>query len=324
MFSAIAVFSAMLLLCFTSQTQAAINFGNLTGGCDDAAGYDCGGNGKCISNVCQCDPYWSSLTDFVELSECATSEIGIYVLWAINVFVVLWSYSQSSAMLLLRFELFFEQRRTRKGYGLCDNKGLVALIFYFGISAPFHLIMAISHFVDPTTRVAFDILPTVCFFFGKLGFYSSIFFVQSSMFGHVMKGMKGMAHLVPMNTAFQMFVAMLSIVNGGIAFVTLVNFQNDVQRQVQIMQAYYAIQTITLFINSAGAFLLTRLVNKMFGAVKDISSGRSEDVRKKVNELQLSAMKQAGFQSVIYLLMASIPFFINKHGYFLPISWIGK
>jgi hypothetical protein len=38
--------------------------------------------------------------------------------------------------------------------------------------------MAIINIVNPETRIGFDILPSLCFFFAKLGFYLCLAVIQ--------------------------------------------------------------------------------------------------------------------------------------------------
>ena len=321
-------FLALLVLICSwciGNAHGFIDFDNLEAPCDDSIGRNCGGNGQCINGSCLCDNLWSKDTDFVQFEDCATSFIGIWVLWAVNIVFLIWVYYKSTSVILLRFEVFFETKKSRKGYGLMQNKGLIAVIMYFGISTPFHLIMSILHFVEPATRVGFDVLPTICFFFGKLGLYLAIFIVQSTMFATTLKGDRTKQSLIKLNTMFHLINSSMSILIGTFGFITLGAFQNEPGTQVQIMRAYYFCQGLTLLGNGTGCFIIKKMVNQALSRVQDISSGqRQESIRKKINELQDAGIKQGFLQGTIYILMGGIPFFINKHGYFLPISWIGK
>jgi len=306
--------------------HAFIDLNDLNQTCDESIGRGCG-NGVCQSGLCVCDPLWSRKTDFVDMNDCANSFIGSWVLWAINVLVLFWCYYKSLGIILVRFEVFLETKKSRRGYGLWQNKGLVAIICYFGISTPAHMAMAILHFVDPETRVGFDLLPTFLFFFAKLGFYVCIFFVQSTMFSTTMQGGDlYQKRLVKVNKVFYFMISFLSTLIGTFAFITYAILRNDLGAQIQLMRGYYLTQSMTLLCNGAGAYMVKRSANHALDRVRDISSGnqRSEGIRQKINELQGTAMRQGFSQGIVYLLMGAIPFFINKHGYFLPISWLGK
>jgi hypothetical protein len=320
------LFSVLALLCTLSITEAAIYLDDLSLSktCDDAIGMTCG-NGQCLNSSCVCDPLWSKKTDFVEFEDCATSYIGIWILWSINLLEIFWAYYKSLGVIILRIEVFLETRKTRKGYGLLQNKGLLAVLCYWCISTPFHFIMCIIHFIDPTVRIGFDVLPTLCFFFGKLGLYLAIFFVQGTMFALTLKGDSASRNLVRANYTFHFINSTFSIIIGTFGFIVLGAYQNDVNNQVAVMRAYYLSQSLTLICNGVGSLIIKRIVNKALDRVQNLSSGtRTNEIRAKINELQSAGMKQGLIQGVIYLMMGSIPFFINKHGYFLPISWLGR
>jgi hypothetical protein len=81
--------------------QADLHFDNLT--CDDTAGRFCG-NGVCnqLTGACECFPSWSTKADFVVMEgDCATNVIGIYVLWALNIVAILYSYYSSLGVILV-------------------------------------------------------------------------------------------------------------------------------------------------------------------------------------------------------------------------------
>lgn len=158
------------------------------GGCDQNNSYSCSNNGICLANsTCLCNEFWSQHADFVNVQDCPTSVIGIYILWGFSILEILWIIYSTAYVLVARAENFFEQKKKNSVYSLWKNKGLmfVALIFsyfddyflstnktrfisavilYFGICLPSHTIMCIIKMINPVSRIGFDIFPTILFF----------------------------------------------------------------------------------------------------------------------------------------------------------------
>lgn len=318
----ICILVALLLL---QQSAHATQF-NFT--CDDTMGRFCS-QGQCpIPNAaCVCDSMWSTKADFVNIeNDCATSIVGMYVLWSLNLAILAYAYFKSLGVILVRIDVFREIQRTRKGYSIRENKGLIAVLVYFVLSSPFHVVMSIANLVDPELRIGFDLLPSVCFFFAKTWFYTAAGLVQATMLSVALKNDKKQRYLVQGNYAIQILVNGLLVLLGALAFVVYVNFQNDVDAQLQIMQAYYLCQAAGLMFAGTMPFVVMRKINQALAGGKELLDSqkvnKTEEIRKRVNESQMAVVKQSLGQAVVYLLMGAIPFFINKHKYFLPISWM--
>jgi len=316
-----AALAAFVILVATRSVEGFIDLANPAAVCNDTLGLTCL-YGSCVEGTCQCDYLWSDNADFVELPDCVTSSIGIWVLWGLNVLGLIWCYYESIGIIVLRFEVFYESRKKNKGYTLFQNKGLLSIIAYFGLSTPPHFIMAILHFIDPDTRIGFDLFPTICFFLNKFGFYLAALIVQGSMFAAALKSDKSQQYLVKTNYIFCSVVFCVSTIVGSLGFITFDWLQSDVGGQIQLMQALYLTQGFALFGQGFGALMIFRKLSHALSRVKDTASGKSEGIRKKIADLQMETFRQGAVQGTIYILLGSIPFFINKHQYFLPISWL--
>lgn len=314
------------LLAVASQARAAeFPWGNLSIGCDEALGFGCN-QGVCLAHTCQCNHDWSNSADFVELEACDTSIVAIYILWGINLAALIWCAYKSAFVVLLRFENFFEQRKTKHNYTLWNNKGLIAVLCYFAMSFPPHLILTIWSLVNPTRRIGFEAGPTALFFLAKTGFYLAVVFVQGPMLAAALKGDSSAAYVVRRNYMVVSINNAMSIVIGGFAFITLMYFSynNETGRQIQVMRAYYLLQALALYGNGLNAMLVKFEVNRVLTKASALQAGqkRSDHIRAKINELQSSASKQGLIQGTVYTIMGCVPFFINKHQYFLPMSWL--
>ena len=104
------------------------------GGCDQNNSYSCSNNGICLANsTCLCNEFWSQHADFVNVQDCPTSVIGMYILWGFSILEILWIIYSTAYVLVARAENFFEQKKKNSDYSLWKNKGLmfVALIFSY-------------------------------------------------------------------------------------------------------------------------------------------------------------------------------------------------
>jgi len=306
--------------------DAQLNFDDMTGGCEPSAQMQCGGHGACdpVARTCACDEWWSQRSDFVDSQDCPTSLIAIYVLWGLNIAEIIWVLYSTSYVLVARAENYFEQRRLKKDYSLWKNKGLIAVMIYFGVSLPSQLAMAILHMVDPVTRVGFELFPTVLFFFGKVGLYLSSIFLQGPLISAVLHGQPGAKRLVKLNYMLNFGVSTCSIIVGTFAFITFDYFRFNLPKQIEIMRAYYFVQAATLIINGLQAYMVKKWVYKVLDTAKAlVSSGdKTESLKRKVGDLQGQIIKQGILQGIIYVIMGAVPFLINKHAYFLPLSWL--
>jgi len=289
---------------------------------------DCGSYGlECVSGQCICQDTWSTNMDWVNFEFCGTNSIAIYILWSLNVLEIIYVFYKSSWVILARIENFFEQRKQKRNYTLWQNKGLIAVLFSFGISQPIQLAMAILHLVDPFTRIGFDLLPSLLFFFAKVGFYCAVIFSQGPMLAVTLRGDPNKQQLVRLGYIANSFSGGVSICAGALAFLTLTQFQSvdDQTQQVQVMQSYYFCQGLIFVFNLALSLLIMRKVREAFERANNLVSdeqNKNSSIRKKVNDLQMSSARQALVQGAIYILMGSIPFFWTYHAYFLPMSWL--
>lgn len=315
----------ILVLCI----QAALGAPNLdlSQGCDNTlpSADQCGGYGNCTQTQrCVCDKMWSTNSDFVIFEDCATSLVAMYVLWAINIIEICYVLYVTTYIIVARFENFFHQRKTKRDYTLWNNKGLIAVIIYFGLCMPAHLAMALLHMAEPLTRIGFDVIPTILFFLSKCGLYCTSVLVQGPLISAALKGRKEFRGLIRVNYIMSIVVSTISIVIGSMGFVTLDYFQTDRAKQVEIMRAYYYVQAIALFVNGLQAYFVKMYVFKVLDNARLAmsSSDKTEYIKGKIGGFQNQIFKQGCIQGVVYFVMAAVPFFINKHQYFLPMSWL--
>jgi len=227
-------------------------------------------------------------------------------------------------VLIARTENFFEQRKFKKDYTLWKNKGLIAVAIYFGVSLPCQLIMAILHMIDPLTRVAFDTFPTMLFFLAKCGLYGANIFIQGPLIETVLKGHHELKDLIRLNYAFGFCISVCSIVVGSFAFITYDYYEDNLPEQIMVMRAYYYVQALALIINGAQAYMVKRWVFQALDAAQAIVSSQDKTrmIKQKIGSYQGGVIVQGTLQGIIYIVMGSVPFFLNKHQYFLPMSWL--
>jgi hypothetical protein len=279
---------------------------------------DCGSYGvSCDAGKCVCAEFWSTNMDFLNFEYCATNAIAIYILWGLNVVEIFWVLYKSAWVIFARFENFFEQRKTKRNYTLWDNKGLIAVMLEFGISMPAQFIMAILHFVQPDTRIGFDVFPTVLFFVAKLGFYSCVVFVQGPMLAVTLRGEANKGNIVRMGYIANTVSATLSIIIGSLPFITLTIFflPGFELQQLAIMQSYYFCQACAMYANCVLSLGIMKKANELLDRAEHLVSSdvnmksKNQSIREKINNLQKSAAKQGAIQGSIYILMGAIPFF---------------
>jgi hypothetical protein len=250
--------------------------------------------------------------DFILNDECSLSFLGMYVLWGVNLCLIIWVVYKSAAIVIARIENFQSQRRAKKGYTLLSNKALLALLIYTLVSLPFHIIMCVLHLADPGARVGFDTLPTLCFFFGKLGLYGASMFIQGPFLSSALKSSQSPEHksLVRKNYAANISISMASIFLGALPFIILGSFETDRASQVAILQFYYFVQAGVLGLNALNAFIVQYMVNKSLdAAVKILANAESTmRIKAKINAFQSRIVKQGALQCAVYVLMGAIPF----------------
>jgi hypothetical protein len=306
---------------------------------------DCGGHGSCSPDKtsCLCDAQWSNHTDWVAFPNCASSDIGMLVLWSVNFALCVYVALKCFNVILIRFETFFQQRRTHKDYTLWNNKGLIAVIGYFGISLPAHIAMCITRFIDPSSRIGFDIAPTLFFALGKLGFYMAVLFYQGPMLSVVVGREPKMRQIVVASSVGSAIIQTCVTIIGFFGFITLnPTIQTDVNKQIMVMRAYYFIQAAMLLCNGSMAFYVRFAVTRALtfsstltagGAAVTNSGGggasapsshvnKAMEIMGKVNDLQGTVIKQGLGQGIIYIVFGCVPFLFDKHEYLLPLSWI--
>ena len=317
---------SLVVTCTIQSVDAQLNLNNLSGGCDPLvdASQQCGGHGRCESlhQTCTCDDLWSQKSDFVDSQDCPTSVVAMYVLWGVNILEILWVLYSTAYVLVARAENYFEQRRLKRDYGLWKNKGLIAVLIYFLIGLPSHLIMAILHMVDPLTRVGFDTFPTILFFLGKVGLYLSSIFLQGPLIAAVLHGQPEHKGLVRLNYGLNIAVSCASILVGSFAFITLDHFQSNLPKQIEIMRAYYYTQAATLLVNGIQAFLVKKWVFAALDTAKAlVSSGdKTEHLKRKVGNLQGQIIKQGIIQGIICKCFTRFSLLLRC--FFLTITYV--
>ena len=247
----------------------------------------------------------------------------MYVLWGLNLALVLFVIYSSTFVIIARVENFLLQRRIKKSYTLWENKGLIAVLAYFCISLPAHFIMIFVHFIDPFTRVGVNLLPTCSFFFTKLGFYTAVMFTQGPFLASALKGNPNQATLSRANYQASIFVSSLSIFLGALPFIIYGSFLDNYDAQFSILEFYYFVQAAVLGFNGVMAHIIKlkvfRLLDK--GQQNIASSDVTHAIKIKISGVQTNVRNQGLMQCAVYILMGAVPFLVNKHAYFLPISW---
>ena len=311
---------ASICVVLASTVFAQVNLDDVNAGCTPGG---CSGHGVCVDAVCVCDSLWSSNADFIIVEDCTLSFIGIYVLWSVTLTISLYILYKTAWVVAARFENFFLQKKTIKGYTLWKNPGLISVVFLYGVGVPCVIIMAILHLVHPTTRIAFDTFTTIVFFFGKFGLYIGATFLQGPLLAVALRGEHIFDGLVQFNYRFNFFVNFLAILIGGIPFITLVNYELNIPKQFEVIRAYYFCQAIVLAMQFTEAILVRLRLNYVLKrATNLISSEKTSSILSKVNRVQDSIWRQAFLQCAVNVLMGAVPYLLNKHAYFLPLSWI--
>jgi len=285
---------------------------------------DCGEHASCVDLFCQCDALWSNHADFVETNDCMLSAVGIYLLWTFNLLLICYVLWKTSFIVVARIENFFLQKRLKRGYTLWANKGLIAVLVYFSLCLPAHVILCIAHFADPFMRIGFDVLPTVCFFLTKLGFYIAVIFTQGPFLAATLKGSPQHEWLVRRNYQVTIGFSSVSIFLGGMPFIILNGYQTDVVAQMTILEFYYFVLAGTLGFNAFLAYAIKQMVFRSLNtAARHLASDeKTIEIKKKISALQDGVVIQGSLQCVIYVLMGAIPFLVTKHAYFLPMSFL--
>lgn len=318
-------FISVWIILSSNLANGQVNLQNVTEGClaEGNLSNQCSGHGVCINSVCICDYLWSSHSDFIIVQDCTLSFIGVYILWGLSFLFMLFVYYTSTAMVIYRFELFFRQRKSMRGYNIRRNPGLISVMFFYFLGIPSVMIMSIAHFIDPTIRVGFEILPTVLFLLAKTGLYLGVMFFQGPLFKAALKHEPIFANLIRWNNRFHEITCICSVLVGVIPFITLIGYQNNIPVQFQILRAYYFSQASILFLQLIEAtFVKMRLNHHLIRGEGLISLTKTKEILAKVNVSQNTIIKQALVQTIINLTLGSIPYLLNKHAYFLPLSWI--
>jgi len=312
--------AALVALSGAPGVRAQVNLDDVNAGCQPGG---CSGNGECVNGTCVCNPMWSSNADFIIVQDCSLSLIGMYILWSVTLLVCFVVLYKTSWVVIARFENFFQQRKTNKGYSLLKNPGLVAVIMGYTFGIPGVAIMAVLHYIDPAVRVGFDPLATCLFFIAKCGLYGGAMFLQGPLLAAALKGERAFDRLVKFNFRFNILVNSMAIMVGGIPFITLVNFQGNIPKQFEIIRAYYFCQALVLFMQFLESYLVKLRLNFVLKRASNLmSTDKTSSILTKVNAVQNTIIKSAVVQCAINIIMGAVPYLLNKHAYFLPISWI--
>jgi hypothetical protein len=290
--------------------SAQVNLDNVTAGCFPGG---CSGNGECINSVCVCNYLWSSKADFVIVEDCTLSFIGMYILWAIVLLVCVLVIYKTAWVIVARFENFFQQKKTVKGYTIWKNPGLISVICVYSMGIPSVMMMAILHFANPEARVGLDAFPTVLFFTGKVGLYTGALFLQAPLLAVALKGEKAFEGLVKFNFVYNLLVNFLAICAGAIPFATLTSYQDNIPAQFQVIRAYYFVQALILALQFIESYVVKLRLNYVLKRATNLmSSDRTNSIIVKVNNNQNTIIKQAFVQCVLNVIMGSVPFLLNK------------
>ena len=295
--------------------------------------FDCGAYASCVDSLCVCDDGWSTHADYLLFNtECSLSTSGIYILWSLNVLVILWSMYQSTSIIFARTEVFLQRRKKNGTHTLwSSNKGLIAELVYFLVSLPSHLVLSVAHLVDPTIRLGYDLLPSVCFLLFRVGFYGSGALTQGPFLAEVLRSFPEHNSLVQTNYVISFTISLCSILLGGLPFVVYDWYLTDPDAQTIILRFSFYLQALLLLGHGTNAFVVRTVVFKSLDAARVHLTNEEHllKVKKKIDGFQTPIVVLGLVHVVTNIIMGSVPLLLNKHVYYLPIlmlivPFIGK
>ena len=273
--------------------------------------------------------------DFLDTSssDCGVNRYAIVALWIVNMLLVFYVLFKSLVVIEYRVTNFNMQRKTRPDYTLWKNKGLMATMCLFLGTIPCMLTYSVLKFAVPSARVGFNLPLTIVFLVGKVTFYTGVMFYSPSLLATALKSEKSqfMKRVVRFNYMFTGFVQCVSITAGILPFITYArgppsptNAENTLDDQLVVLKAYYYSQGAGLGMFGISSLYVNYVIQKQLARAVSLSSdggGRVQKIRKKIRDVMMTGVKQAVVQSAIVFSMTT-HFLLNKHDYFLPISWL--
>lgn len=298
-------------------------------------GGDCS-NGVCnvtadpeVLNTCVCEPGWTGQSDWVNMEgiDCQVNILAVQILWIINLAVSVLSAAASAPKLL---KLFQKHQRVKKSmssagkvYTIRDNKGSFALLIFYLFCFPFQIALGVWKLVDPTIKIAIDVVPTILWFVTRSGFYISAGVFQPSLLASVMRGTRAAEIIIQRNNRFGFYVSLGSVLVTLFAVPNVVTGGRDFLLAEATIVAYFLGQALVLFCLALQAQLLKRKITHILDeSHKTNANEKTLEIKDRLNSVQHSAERATLVQFMVYLCFGIIPFMWNKHDYLLPITWL--
>ncbi|GBG31999.1 Teneurin-2 [Hondaea fermentalgiana] len=289
----------------------------------------CGGHGTCVNGVCVCDAGWTGRSDFINTEDitCDVSDVAVHVLWFINFASLAWSIGSTRHIIHSRWKRHWEQveKHEARGqrYRIRDNRGLLAILVFLVLDAPAGFLLGIIMMATEDQRVGLSWGVTILFFLVSLGFYLMVFFFQPQLLALILRGCRAKESVVQAAKNWGLASLSFSIIAAALPFITLLfSDGRDVTAQAVYM-SYFSLNVVALTVYGTQAFGIQYKFNQLMSENDVRKDSASDQIRKRMVSFQRVILFQATVQGVIFLTFLLIPYFYNKHEYFMPISWIG-
>ncbi len=307
--------------------------------CFDVTGGECSGHGKCIGNnnnsnpsqgevsSCLCDDGWSSKCDFIETynKQCPLNLLSIRILWGLNLLLIIFVMTESFEVFLFRTVNYLKLRKER-GIGIQQNKGLFAVYIYVIISLPAHICLSILKLINPDLHVGFDILTSIFFFLGNVGFYASTSVYQTALFASTFK--KEEIKKVQGLHLYNGIVWLSQMIGALVGFIPLalaLERVNDVGTQQSFIISYFVLRSLSFLGNGLTTGIMVKQITVVLdksAKTNEVNSSKLLELKAKFIDVQSSAFKIATLLGIFFLLCACWSYMWTKHDYMLPLVWI--
>jgi len=291
----------------------------------------CNGRGTCVSpGICDCDPNWTGLADFINLEgiSCVVQNNAVKSLWAVNFVFIAVTLLRTRENIWAKREQHLQMVELRRSqgrkYGVLDNRGWAAIVSWVFVCAPATLILGILKMATNNERVGLTPGMTILFSIAKLGFYLTAYFYQPGLLATILEGSKARASLVRIAQIWGKINLVISLSVGFMPLITLI-FGDSSGRDSVAQGVYFGYMggsVLSMLVFGSQAFLIQHRFNQIMKSEVAGKSERNLEIQKNLNDFQRSTAIQATVQGLIYGLYFWFPFMIGTHDYFLPISWL--
>lgn len=298
----------------------------------------CSGHGTCLTanltqatgGICECDQGWTGRSDFVNLEgqDCGVYTLGLRIVWGIQSFATVLYGIIGIPRVLLRYKQHVEQRNLKraagKEYGLKNNRGLIACLWYYGLCWPSILAAGIVMQIDPLQRIGLDLPITIIFITGKIGFYGATWLFQPALLATILKGKSNTKQLAKLNDVGSALICAWASLLGFVPLAT--KFGTEQGRGDLATIVYYIVMLGTLF-QLFALGLQAFYVKVKVAEVLDLSysmtkAERTLAMKKALVEVQRENIIQTAVQGSVFGMFSLWVFMYGRHAYFFPITWI--